>query len=250
MKKNKTCAAYVCAFLLLAIVLTTVVLTRETELSEDAGKEDSIEQTKVEVPDQAEKIVQHAELSDEEKDVKPEENQARKTEPELKVETKLTEPEPSETEELALPKEYVKEEKVSTEKPQKTGVSEISVQQKLVEEIYNTAALSSKNGSIYISYEQPEIPPDYHLTVKAEVYDKNGKTYCRYVSDAGWLNESSNYDASAKKVLEKLGAGNLEDKMYILVVKVGDGDLLVGATVWQLTHNYDGTTDLVKTYID
>ena len=239
MKKNKTCAAYVCAFLLLAIASATFILSRKPASGSHFSSDEVIEETLVEVPEKAEKTIQSAGLE-------PAGTTEEEPEPpqEPKVETKPEEP--AKTEE----KKPEKPDAELPEKPQKTGFSDITVQQQLVEEIYETAAVKVQNGNIVISYEQPEIPPDYHLTVKAEVYDENGKTYCRYVSDAGWLNEPSNYDASAKKVLAKMGVGDLKGKMYNLVVKVGDGALLVGATVWQFTQNYDGTTELVKTYID
>lgn len=246
--KNKTCAAYVCAFLLLVIGFGAFVFYGRQEKTEIPlpAPEPSIEQTVVDVPEEKENGREIAELP-----------RKQSTEPAVSTPPateKKKEPEKKPKEEPEIETKLYPSidgivEEIQTKEKEKAADSDIEIQQKYVEEVYNTAKLEVQNGNIVIAYSQPEIPAQYHLTVKAEVYDKNGKTYCRYVSDAGWLSESSNYDSAAKDVLARMGAGDLSDKMYILVVKVGDGDLLVGATVWQLTHNYDGTEDLVKTYV-
>lgn len=263
--KNKTCAAYVCAFLLLAILVTGFVLSREKDEGAAPLPEENIEQTLVEVPEKEEKAVQFADIPKAKKEdvnepaaeqnpyspAKPNAVSVPEQKPEKEapviIETTIDNapktgnppyPEGTPLPDMFLPQG---ESSASTDK---------KMQEKLVEEVFKTASVGAENGKITVSYKQPDIPPEYHLTVKAEVYDSKGKTYCRYVSDAGWLSESSNYDARSKSVIYEMCAGDLSDKMYILVVKVGDGDLLVGATVWQLTHNYDGTEELVKTYVE
>ena len=255
--KDKTCAAYVCAFLLLAVCAAAFGLRKEEEPVKPLENTD-FEQTAEPVPERDNRGVELAELpKPEEKDGGGAEDEQNKPEQKTEVRAEIdlnktaaekikeTESEKDEAAELISELPALKEAPPAVH----GGTTDPSMQEQLVREVFETASVQSKDGQLVVCYEQPEIPPEYHLTVKAEVYDRKGATVCRYVSDAGWLADPSRYDASEKSVLAAMGAGDLKDKMFILVVKAGDANLSVGATVWQLTQNYDGTQTVDKVYV-
>lgn len=121
---------------------------------------------------------------------------------------------------------------VLTEEPTRDDVAET---------LYRTVDVGSYKGDLTLAYAQPEIPEEYHVTVKLEIFDENGATIYRYISDAGWLSQPENYDASEKQILQKLGVDSLENRLMILSIKVGDKNLEKYATVYQLIQEYDGS---------
>ena len=165
---------------------------------------------------------------------------------------------------IILPKLFEKEEIEETEKQDKSIVTKDAIEKKatldydklaeliempadgwnqenLASQISKTVELSTENNEVNISYAQPDIPKDYHFTFKAEIFDENGKTIDRYVSDAGWLSDSNNYDPSEKFETIRMHVENMKDRCAIISVKVGDSYLAETATTYQLTINYDGS---------
>lgn len=257
--KKETCAAFVCAFLIIAIVLISFALAdkrkgpemlpapvdvntetvpgpdgkQTAEKAEDTKTEEPGDNSEKEAPAKTDEKPQSGDPGKK----NPEEPPAKKPEkkPEPPVQPVVIEDEPEITD---IPKEEDLPESADT-----------GAYEKMVETVYKTADVTEQNGAVYISYSQPEIPSSMHLTVKADVYDINGATVCRYVSDAGWLGNPSYYDPSAKDVLSKMGTADLKDKKFIMVVKVGDAQLSKAAVVWQLVQDYDGSRSLTKSYV-
>ncbi|MDO5331510.1 MAG: hypothetical protein Q4E99_02415 [Bacillota bacterium] len=114
-------------------------------------------------------------------------------------------------------------------------------EESLANQISQTVQFNTANNEVVISYAQPTIPKDYHLTFKAEIFDENGKTIDRYISDAGWLSDSNNYDPNEKVETIKMNVTSMKDKCAIISVKVGDSNLAESSTIYQLTINYDGS---------
>lgn len=114
-------------------------------------------------------------------------------------------------------------------------------QETLASQISKTVELSTVNNEVNISYAQPDIPKEYHFTFKAEIFDENGKTIDRYISDAGWLSDDKYYDPSEKFETIRMHVENMKNRCAIIAITVGDSMLEQSETTYQLTINYDGS---------
>ena len=135
----------------------------------------------------------------------------------------------------------------------KSGIAELSIAEQIAQSIEISSAGSAIGGGegtdaastdgIVLSYTQPQIPAEKHLSVIFEIFDETGKSIERYVSDAGWEADEKRYDGSAKDVKAAMKTENLSGKFAIVQVVVKDLNTDI-SEIQQLTINYDGSRSL------
>ncbi len=124
----------------------------------------------------------------------------------------------------------------------------------ILEYIAASLRFTREGGALYYSYDQPDIPDEYHLRVECQIYDTKANDYKELFShrnDSSWKFHPENYDSSAHHEKQKVtGVSNLEGKSMNFVIRIFDTEDLEVYSNISIYLEEDGSMFMRKTTSD